>query len=328
MKLRIVLILILLSPAVGLTQINFEPFKTHNQSPLIHFFGLPFSNGGIILPKNKFAFGSYLNVANNATASSVQNEAIYLDGEMFRNDFNFKYGLGRKIQVELNLPIIRHSAGIMDPVISEWHNTFGLPGKSRDQMSDYQLNYIYLENKEMRLHMSQSSFELGDISLKLSTSLLKNPLILISVGAFMKLSTGNKHKLIGSGTNDLGIIFSGRCLTEKIMNKFTLFYSAGYLHIGQGAVLSERLSRNVFFGNIGMGFHLKSGFIPKIQFDYHSGFYTKSETKQLGKESVQIVIGTDYYLTKRMNFSFSFSEDLIVNTAPDFVFQIGVSYKL
>lgn len=328
MSLRFFSIILILLTSKAYAQKIVEPFPTHNQSPFIHFFGLPNHYGGKVLSKNNFAFSSYLNIANNATSSQLLTEAIYLDGEMYRNDLILRYGLLNYLQIELNIPFIRHSTGVMDPIISGWHQTFGLPGKAREIMTNFNLTYLYRENEETHILMNESKLNFGDIALKLDMSLINNKKHLLSLATFYKFSTGDKKQLIGSGTNDLGIQLSGSILPRYNEKSFTWFYSAGYMHIGSGALLSDILTRNIVFGSVGSAFGLSKSWVPKLQFDFHSGFYKKSATKQLGRESIQLVLGTDYFISDNLNLSFSFSEDLIVNTAPDFVLQFGVSYKL
>ncbi|MCY1634607.1 DUF3187 family protein [Marinifilum sp. D737] len=328
MSLRFISIILILLTSKSYAQKNVDPFPTHNQSPLIHFFGLPHHHGGKVLSKNDFTFGNYLNVANNATSSQLLTEAIYLDGEMYRNDLVLRYGLLNYLQIELNIPLIRHSTGVMDPIISGWHQTFGLPGKAREIMTNFNLTYLYSENEETHILMNESKLKFGDIALKLDVPLIKNKKNLLSLSAFYKFSTGDKKQLIGSGTNDIGIQFSGRILPRFEKKTFNWFYSAGYMHIGSGALLSDIVTRNIVFGSVGSAFDLSKSWVPKLQFDFHSGFYKKSATRQLGRESIQFVLGTDYFISDNLNISLSFSEDLIVNTAPDFVLQFGVSYKL
>ncbi|PXX96983.1 hypothetical protein DF185_18325 [Marinifilum breve] len=328
MSLRLISIILFLLTSKVYAQKTVEPFATHNQSPLIHFFGLPNHYGGKVLAKGDFSFGNYLNIANNATSSQLITEAIYLDGEMYRNDIILRYGLLKNLQIELNIPLVRHSTGVMDPIISGWHETFGLPGKAREFMTNFNLTYLYRENENTQILMNESELKFGDIALKFDVPVVNSNKHALSVGTFFKFSTGNKRQLIGSGTNDIGANLSGRIIPKNKEKTFTYFYSAGYMHIGSGALLSDILTKNIVFGSLGSAFSLSKSWVPKIQFDFHSGFYKKSATKQLGRESIQLVLGTDYFISDDLNLSFSFSEDLIVNTSPDFVLQFGVSYKL
>jgi hypothetical protein len=241
MRIRLVVIFLFVGISVGYAQNHIEPFHTRNLSPLIHFFGIPNQNGGDVLQKKDFVFGNYLNIANNATLSRLQEETVYLDGEMYRNDIILRYGLFDKLEVELSVPLVRHSSGLMDPFITGWHNTFGLPAKGRDEMENYKLTYLYQENETTYVLMNEGKLDIGDIALRLTTPLLQNDKHLLSLSTFVKFSTGEKSQLIGSGTNDIGFNLSGRLLNDRADKGFTWFYSGGYMRIGSGAVLDDFL---------------------------------------------------------------------------------------
>ena len=322
------LILLIFFGSFGYSQIHVEPFPTRNLGPLVHFFGVPTNNGGEIIQKNQFRFSNFLNVANNATSNQLEDEAIYLDGEMYRNDIQFRFGVGSGWQIGVSIPIVKHSGGVMDPFISGWHDTFGLPGKARETMADYNLTYMYRENNETVVMMNQKEMEIGDISFSISKSVINKNLHKLAVRSFVKVSSGKKDRLVGSGTNDYGVQLLGTIRPVSTQKKFSWFYSAGYLKVGDGALLDNQISKNVFFGNFGSAYYLNSKWIPKVQIDFHSRFYKKSIMKQLGKKSAQLIIGTDYFINRNLNLSASFSEDLIVNTAPDFVVQFGITYQL
>lgn len=321
-------LVLLISVNISLAQKLVEPFPTHNQSPLIHFFGLQVNSGGVLLHKNEFIFSNYLSIANNATISQFSDELVYFDGEMYRNDIRLRYGLSDRFELSLCLPLVRHSGGMMDSFISNWHEAFGLPGKARETMQNYNLTYLYQENNRTIVSMSEGKLKIGDISLGIGTSLFKTKNHYLALRGFVKLPTGKKEDLVGSGTCDFGLQINGTIYPERRENKFSWFYSLAYLRIGAGALLEDRITRNIAFGNCGFAWYLGKRFIPKLQFDFHSAFYKDSITKQLGDSSVQLVLGSDYCISKKLILSASFTEDLIVNTSPDFVLQFGLSYQL
>nr|WP_320117762.1 DUF3187 family protein [uncultured Marinifilum sp.] len=321
-------VVLLISVNISLAQKLVEPFPTHNQSPLIHFFGLQVNSGGVLLHKNEFIFSNYLNIANNATISQFTDELVYFDGEMYRNDIRLRYGLSDRFELSICLPLVRHSGGVMDSFISGWHEAFGLPGKARETMQNYNLTYLYQENDQTIVSMKDGKLKIGDISLLMGTSLLKTKNHFMALRGFVKLPTGAKQDLVGSGTCDFGAQISATIYPNKRLNKFTWFYSLAYLRIGSGALLEDKVTRNIAFGNCGFAWYLGKRFVPKLQFDYHSALYKQSITKQLGNSSVQLVLGSDYFVSKKLILSASFTEDLIVNTSPDFVLQFGLSYQL
>ena len=304
-----------------------KPFQTHNQSPLLHFFGLPTNPGGSTLGKDEFYLGNYFNISNNATSSIKKGETIYLDGEMYRNEFQFSYGLMSKLELSISIPVVRHSNGIMDSFISNWHETFNLPEKARKAMPRFKLNYFILEDKSSVLSMNESKLGLGDISISIGTPVLDRMNHKLALRSFFKLASGKKDLLIGSGTNDYGFQFTGTIKPVIERGQSAWFYSLGYLRVGNGAVLDQKVTRNVGFGSIGISHNLNNKWYLKSQIDFHSSFYKKANTKQLDNYSGQLTLGVDYFLSDKLVLTGGFIEDIIVNTAPDFSLLFGISYQ-
>lgn len=304
-----------------------QPFQTHNLSPLIHSFGLPTHSGGRIMEENSLRLGNYFNMVNNATSSTTEDAVIYLDGEMYRNELYLSYGLFSKLEVGLMIPLVKHSSGIMDSFISGWHDAFGLPGKARSYMPKYDLEYYLIQDEEFVFQMNESKWSVGDISFSLGTPILQGGSHDLAFRSYLKIPVGNKNDLLGSGTFDLSIQLSGMIHSIPREKQISFYYSAGYLHLGKGALLSNLVSENVGFGNVGLSYNFNSKWYAKTQFDFHTSFYDKSSTRQLGKSSTQVTLGLDRFIARNTSISFCFIEDLIVNTAPDFTLQFGFSHQ-
>lgn len=309
-----------------LAQEIIKPFQTHNQSPFVHFFGLPSSRGGSLLKKGDLCIGNYFNISNNATSSQKNEETIYLDGEMYRNELQISYGLLSKLEVGILIPVVNHSGGIMDSFISNWHKTFNLPEVGRKGMPAYKLSYFLLENKKVMFNMNSSKLSLGDIAISLSTPLLSGKNHTLAMQSFFKFATGKKDILVGSGTNDIAFQIMGTINPIIERGQFSFFYSLGYLRVGKGAVLDYLTSRSVCFGSIGLAHRINNKFYLKSQVDFHTGFYKKSNTKQLGSSSGQLAFGLDYFSSTKLAFSLALIEDIFVNTSPDLTLQLAVSY--
>ncbi|RUT78841.1 DUF3187 family protein [Ancylomarina longa] len=322
------LLLLFITADIANCQNRVEPFQTHNLSPLVHSFALPTTTGGILQEKNHLSIGNYFNIANNATASQIEGEAIYLDGEMYRDELKLRYGLLSKLEIGLQVSFVKHSGGFMDPIITGWHKAFSLPGVARETMGDYHLKYAYLEGEQEVFDMETNKLQVGDISMSASIPIFYGSLHYLALHTFFKFSLGDKKALIGSGTNDFGLQLTGSIHPDIKAKEFAAFYSLGYLRIGEGALLSDIVSRNVIFGSTGLAYSINKRWIPKAQLDFHSKFYEKSNMKQLGKGSIQMVLGVDYFLSQKFVVNAAFTEDIIVNTAPDFVLQFGLTYQL
>lgn len=319
------LFLFCLSSLVGSTQSDVKPFLSHNQSPLIHFFGIPNADGGHIMSKNKLSIASVFNLTSNSTNAFRSNEIVYFDGEMARLDLQARYGISSRFEIGLNLPFIKHSKGFMDSSINGFHNFLGLSGGARTDTPIGQILYAYEQNGQSLFNINESFFGVGDISFELGFKLLEYKTHSMALRAYLNLNNANKTKLLGSGTFDFSTQFSGQ-ITGKGVRPTYFFYSFGYLRVGEGSLLHKMQIKNIAFASLGLAVKANTWLAPKMQIDYHSRFYKNSSTQELGDYGMQLLLGADFILSKKTILTAGFSEDIKINTSPDFVLHMGLNY--
>jgi len=321
----IYIILFCFSSYIGLSQTDIKPFSSHNQSPLIHSFGLPYVEGGKIVGLKKFSISSVFNLSSNSTNALTQNEIVYFDGEMARLDLNARYGITKHLEVGLNLPFVNHSKGFMDSSIDGFHNALGLSGGARAKTPRGEMRYAYIQDNISLFNYNESSFGIGDISFELGFKLLEYKTHSMALRTYLKLNNANKSKLLGSGTVDFSFQFSGQTNGLGPRPAY-FFYSFGYLRVGTGSLLEDMQNRNITFASLGLAVKATSWLAPKMQFDYHSKFYKNSMTQELGDYGMQFLLGADFILNEKLILTGGFSEDIKINTSPDFVLHLALNY--
>lgn len=320
------IILFCFSSLVGQSQIDIKPFASHNQGPLIHSFGLPNVEGGRIVEKGKFSISSIFNLSSNSTNALTQNEIVYFDGEMDRLDFNVKYGITKHLEIGLNLPFINHSEGFMDSSIDGFHGALGMSGGARANTPRGEMLYTYIRNDKSLINFNKSVFGIGDISFELGFKLLDNKAYSMALRTYLKLNNADKRKLLGSGTTDFSFQFSGQTSGLGPRPAY-FFYSLGYLRVGKGSLLEDMQNRNITFASMGLAVKATSWLAPKMQFDYHSKFYKNSMTQELGDYGLQFLLGADFIINEKLILTGGFSEDIKINTSPDFVLHLALNYS-
>jgi len=319
--------LLVLSNFLLKAQVDIRPFSSHNQSPLIHSFGLPNAESGKIISKNRLFISSVLNLSSNSTNALIPGEMVYFDGEMVRVDLSARYGIGNRFELGINLPILNHSQGFLDSSIDGFHNFIGVTGGARSVTPRGQMVYFYAQDNHSYVSMSENNFGIGDISLELGFKLLDYKTHAMAIRSYLKLNNADKNKLQGSGTLDISFQFSGQIVGVGLRPAH-FFYSLGYLRIGDGSLLEKMQKKNVVFGSLGLAVKATSWLVPKIQFDYHSRFYKDSQTQELGDYGVQFLLGADFILSKKLILTTGFYEDMKINNSPDFGIQLGLNYIL
>ena len=316
-----------LSSLVGFTQTNIKPFLSHNQSPLIHSFGLPNAEGGHIMAKNKLSISAILNLSSTSTNAISSNEIVYFDGEMARIDFQARYGISPRFEIGLNVPLINHSKGFMDSSINGFHDFLGLTGGARAGTPLDEMLYAYIQDDKLLFNINENSFGVGDISFEMGFKLLEKKTHSMAIRAYLKMNNADKSKLLGSGTLDFSFQFSGQT-TGVGPRPAYFFYSLGYLRVGGGSLLDKMQIKDIAFASLGLAVKANKWLAPKMQLDYHSRFYKNSLTQELGDYGIQFLLGADFILSKKMILTAGFAEDIKINTSPDFVLHLGLNYTL
>src|SRR5690606_29732718 len=99
--------------------------------------------------------------------------------------------------------------------------------------------------------------------------------------------------------------------------------NAGVLWLERGDVLGALQEDQVWFASAGVSWAAGDNWRLKAQLEAHTAFYD-SALKELGDDSLQLVLGGSVRLTPRWLLDLAISEDLAVDTAPDVVFQLAL----
>ncbi|MCZ4693648.1 DUF3187 family protein [Ancylomarina euxinus] len=316
-----------LSSLVGFTQTNIKPFPSHNQSPLIHYFCIPNAEEGHIVSKNKLSISAIFNLSSNSTNAISSNEIVYFDGEMARFDLQARYGISPRFEIGLNVPFINHSTGFMDSSINGFHDFLGLTGGARANTPVDGILYAYMQDGKSLFNINESSFGVGDVSFELGFKLLDQKSHSMALRAYLKMNNADKFKLLGSGTLDFSVQFAGQAIGVGPRPAY-FFYSFGYLRVGGGSLLEDMQINDIAFASLGLAVKVNKWLAPKMQLDYHSRFYKNSLTQELGDYGMQFLLGSDFILSEKMILTGGFAEDVKINTSPDFVLHLGLSYSL
>lgn len=324
--LRIFLLIIISYPAIT-DAADIVPFATHNQSPLIQIFGLPAIGDSTVLNQAQKQVGLSLDLASNYTSNSANGENIVLDGESLRVNLRGQYGLGKGLEIGVEIPFVVIGGGFLDDFIIKYHDTFGFPQGGRDIAPRNRLLYLYRKDNIDRLRLENSSTGIGDISFTGAWQFYKgqgDSTSAVSLRAAVKLPTGDSDQLHGSGSTDLALWLSAGSAFPLSVGHFVVYGAAGLLGMTEGKILTDQQQNLVGFGSLGIGWDPFPRLALKIQADAHTPFYRESGLREVDAYSVQLTIGGTVALDTKTSLDIGVSEDLIVTTAPDVVFHLAL----
>lgn len=302
-----------------------DPLYAKNFAPVAGLFGFPTMRNARTLGAGQFAAAVHGNIANNYTVDENVDEAVNFDVESRRVAFRAAYGLGAGWELEAEVPWLRHEGGDLDKLIEKWHSFWNLPDGNRDDAPRDLVNVRYA-GPGAAFALEDEVDGWGDIQVALVKTLWTTDSAAVSARAGVKLGTGDEDDLIGSGSEDYYLSLN---LSGDHRGKAPIVWHGqlGYLRAGDARVLGSIQEQDLWFAGLGMAWRTWEAVHLKLQVDSHAAAADSSLT-QLGDVSVQITAGLSWLFAEGLEAEFSFSEDIAVDTAPDFVLQLGIRYRV
>jgi hypothetical protein len=302
------------------------PLYSSNLSPLVQIYGLPALGEARVLNKNEANVSLRMQIANNSSSASNQVEQLFLDGETHRLALMMRQGFDDGYEWGIELPYLSHSGGFMDNFIERWHETFGLPKGDREVTPPNQINYRYTRNGADLVRVTQSAEGLGDIRLSGAVQLTRNSgERMVALRGSLKLPTGDSATLLGSGSTDLALWLSIAPASPS-GDTWNGYGGGGILLMTEGDVLPQQQENYIGFATVGLSRRIISSLTFNAQLDAQSPFYTGSDFRQLSAYALQGLLGASWEFSPKKYLEMSFSEDLEVNTSPDFVFNLSLTF--
>ena len=297
-----------------------SPFDMPNLSPPVAVFGLPAWDGNI---SGRRELGIATAVANHYVLAGNGHEELFIDGETWRLNLHYRHRFGEAWAVSVDVPWYRHSGGFLDDAIDAWHGFANLPDGNRNLRGEDELQYLYKVGGQHRYLFEQARHGFGDVRIGLSRMLGAEGRFTLKAAA--KLPTGNRGALTGSGATDLSLSLLRHHPRTFAGAPAGIFWGAGAVRVGASEVFSLRSKDWVGFGVLGAGWQplRRVGF--KFQLDAHSNYFS-SALNELGASAVQISIGGWWKPDSGRVVTLAFSEDLIVESAPDFGLHVGFGW--
>lgn len=305
------------------------PFSTPNQSPLIAVYGLPSVDGAKVAAKNEGTARLTLDLASNYVANDNARETIVLDGENLRLTIAARYGIGRNLELGVDVPAWVIGGGFLDGFIEGYHSTFGFPNGGRELAPRNRLLYDYRKDGQTLLHLERSGQGLGDIRFsggwQIYSSADQNRHA--ALRASLKLPTGDSDALFGSGSVDLALWLTGGIDHSFSIGKLSLIGAGGMLGMTRGKVLPDQQRPLAGFGTLGLGFQPTGWLELKIQTNAHTSFYSDSDLTQINAPSAQLTMGGALHFSPKTSLDIGVTEDIVVGASPDVVFHLSLQHR-
>jgi hypothetical protein len=250
-------------------------------------------------------------------------ETLFLDGQTDALTLSLRYGSPQQWDVEVTLPWRHHSGGFTDNVISSWHRFFGLPDGDRDRYPTDALHY-QLSQPEHDRRLFRSASGLGDIHVAVSRPLLKIDGGQLGISAGIKTASGQSSDWLGSGATDVYALlrFSGQQL-----GGWPLWWHGqlGGTKAGESDLLGPQQRRSLWFAGLAAEWRFSPRWSALMQYDTHSALLD-GELEALSEPAGMLSFALRWRPTSRWMIDAGFSEDVVVESAPDITFLLNARY--
>lgn len=330
-RLSILILSICLSCATSALALEITPFRTANRSPLLYFYGIPSDTSSDLLTGRQWEFSITQDIASINVIDNTAGEQMFLDGELYRWSLIGKYGLGRNLELGIELPYVVQGGGFLDGFIVDWHHFFGLPQGGRNVLPRNRLKYRYTKNGVTRLDASPAANGISDMSLLAGYQLYSfrddRDHDTLAFRAQLKLPTGNSSDMLGSGSTDLALFITGSRNSRSSWGTLGSFASLGGMYSSDGDILKQQRQNLVGFGTIGTGWSPAEWIGFKLQGHFTTPFYNNSTLRELGTWTVLLTMGGTLRFPDNYLLDIGVGEDILVNTAPDVTFNLALTKK-
>lgn len=298
-----------------------EPLQITNLSPLASLRAIPSQRS--VEAARGLSWAASATLSNHFTVEKGDEEALFLDGQTDALTLSLRYGLPNQWDVEVTLPWRHHSGGFTDNVISSWHRFFGLPDGNRDNYPTDALHY-QLSQPEHDRRLFRSASGLGDIHVAVSRPLLKIDGGQLGISAGIKTASGQSSDWLGSGATDVYALlrFSGQQL-----GGWPLWWHGqlGGTKAGESDLLGPQQRRSLWFAGLAAEWRFSPRWSALIQYDAHSALLD-GELEALSDPAGMLSFALRWRPTSRWMIDAGFSEDVVVESAPDITFLLNARY--
>jgi hypothetical protein len=299
--------------AVGSDKADYNPFETRDQNLMNLIHGQPLPTNAALNTDSQGLWSSSLIITNTINIENANNESIHLDYEAYRFNLSYQYGFNKDWNLKLDIPLIHQSGGTFDTAIDKWHDFFSLPAGQRPLVEHDQYNLQYEYQSASLIDLTETSTSLGDIQIAAAHSLIDNPNTTMSIWASIKLPTGDKDKLSGSGATDFSAWLA---MNKQLGNNWLLNINAGTVILGNNDYRGIPLSDYTLYGHAMLGWIVSENINLKLQLQAHTSYYDQSQLEILG-DTYLLTVGASIKINNCQQVDFAISEDIKVSSSPD-----------
>ena len=252
--------------------------------------------------------------------------AFILDGETLRAAIEARFGLAERLELGLEIPLLSHGGGFLDPLIDGYHDRLGLPDGGRPAFARDRFRAGYVgDGESFFFDPAPGGVRLGDVSISARAGLTpgRGRWPAITGALTLKLPTGDADRLHGSGSADYAASVQ---LTRRFARST---WHAGYAHSWLGVWeiapdLPLRDPRSLF---VACAIPAGERAMVVVQALRSSGVFPYRPGSDIGRVAQEIAAGMRHRLPGGTLLEWGFIENLDpYHNTPDIGAFLGISH--
>ena len=297
------------------------PFEWITQHPLtLMFLQFPTESAYLLKPgESRITYR--IDLANSMFVEQSGTGLAQIDLEGFRQTLSYRRAINDRFEFAAFVPLQTNTSGFMDSWIRNWHGFFGFPAGDRPHFAKNQFSYVVAEGNSFRILGESGEFGVGDISFTgkyfIRPEDKKLPAMAARIG--IKVPTGDSGSQLGSGGFDFGV----DVLAQKAYGRLVLYGQTGYIFTGGSDFDLD--DHDLFEWTLAGEFQMsrKHSWIAQLH-KITNPFYTGVE--DVDADTLEMALGWKRIIWRNWLWEAGFSEDVIVDSGPDFAAFSQVSF--
>lgn len=305
----------------------FGPFTTRNQNPIyLQTLNLT-PQRATVLPKHQMEVRIDSAYSNAFEQGASATNSMMEDMEIWRLGLHTDYGIGKNMEVGIEIPLLQLWSGFLDPFIQDFHNFFGFPNAGRENWPNNQFHFWFASGGATIYNVSSQTMNLGDISLHFKHHVVDEGRANPALAWFfdLKFPTGQRSKGLGNGGLDYGF---GLAL-EKNYKRLHGYLNTAYYVSGRDDSLEPFLNRSFLSYMAGVELTLLPTWSLIAQVDGGTPLGTGTGMGEWDGVPLDLVIGfkgkeDKLFFGNDFIWQVAFSED-VLSTGPSVDFSVFLS---
>lgn len=311
-----------------------EIIPVKNQMPLYVFYLNMLPDSAQCLPEGKFRADLDYQVSNSVLDKVTTGTELYIvqiDTEIYRVSTHLRYGIADNLEASVEIPYIGLSEGYLDGFVENFEKTFNFTTLgARENSTHYSFKYEVRYEGKYLIQKNSPTSGLGDTTFYLKYKFLEEDeyewyLPTLSTRCALKLPTGDKDELTGSGKTDFGV---GLLLDKHVTEKLAFYANTNFVFIQKPDFFEPwSMKSNIFSWMAAIEYHFTDKFSAILQHMGNTTPYPKSGTHPLDNDAADLGLGLTYRFNENLTGTISCIENLLTDSSPDVSFHSGIKYN-